>query len=300
MKLLVTGATGFIGRRVVQDATSRGHEVVALVRRNSVKRAPDGCVVVEGDLGDSVALGRALKEVDVVIHCAASLVGGTGEQQTVTIDGTKNLIAAMRPLACRRVVSVGTFANYDLASVPVGGVLDAECPLIEDFGRRHPYLAAKAEQEKLLASLRDEGFTVHLMRPGLVHGEGRRWFHHIGARLGPLWLVFSPNGQLPLVSVENCAAALVDVAERAESSAYALNVLDPELPTRRAYARRISAEASSRAIHIGIPWWMVSLPARLLSPFAKLLPLPDIARLDTLSERCKPIRYRKNSDTESE
>lgn len=98
MRLAVTGATGFIGSEVVNQALAAGHRVRALSRRaGAVLPRPD-LEVVEGDGTDPAALARVLFEADAVISC----VGGTGDLAALMAA----LLDAMRAARVRRLVAI--------------------------------------------------------------------------------------------------------------------------------------------------------------------------------------------------
>jgi uncharacterized protein YbjT (DUF2867 family) len=79
VKVAITGATGFTGRRVVRELLRRGHEVVALVRAPaSRKTLPTEAAVVEGDMGDPAPLGCALSAADAFVHVASLGFGQAG------------------------------------------------------------------------------------------------------------------------------------------------------------------------------------------------------------------------------
>ncbi|MFN8095532.1 MAG: NAD(P)H-binding protein [Vicinamibacteria bacterium] len=117
MKVAVTGATGFTGRRVVTELLARGHEVAALVRAPAARLAPAPRLrVVEGDMADAGALGRLLSGAEAFVH-AASL--GFGHAGAVT-----EAVAATRPRRSVFFSSTALFTHLPAASKAVR--LDAE------------------------------------------------------------------------------------------------------------------------------------------------------------------------------
>ena len=86
MKILVTGATGKIGSRLVRDLTRRGYQVRALVRDrlHAAQLEGDHVEVAEGDLLDADSLAAAVPGTDVVVHCAAFFRGATVEPVSYT------------------------------------------------------------------------------------------------------------------------------------------------------------------------------------------------------------------------
>lgn len=94
MTVLVTGATGLVGTRLMQRLLDAGIETRALIRAG--KAVPAGATVVEGDLLDPSTLPDAVAGIDAVIHLAAVLrTPDPADITRVNVDGTANLIAAV-------------------------------------------------------------------------------------------------------------------------------------------------------------------------------------------------------------
>src|SRR5713226_8719931 len=98
MKILVTGANGFIGRHVVAALLARGHQVVALVRpaaRVDDLGWPPSLEVFRADLRSSGQLESAFDRVDVLVHLAGAVSGEADAQFAANVVGTERLLAAM-------------------------------------------------------------------------------------------------------------------------------------------------------------------------------------------------------------
>ncbi|MDP9395112.1 MAG: NAD-dependent epimerase/dehydratase family protein, partial [Actinomycetota bacterium] len=106
MKVLVTGASGLLGRSVARTLLARGDAVTVLQRRPS--RLP--CPEVLGDVADGSVVRRAAAGQDAVVHLAAKVhvVGGWREFVRANVDGTRNVVAAARELGVARVVHVSS------------------------------------------------------------------------------------------------------------------------------------------------------------------------------------------------
>lgn len=296
MRLLVTGGAGFLGSHVAEAARARGHEVTTLQRRRTSTAAPSAGVI-EHDLRTAAGLADALRGTECVIHCAASLGGDAAAQRTDTVDATANLLSAMREAGIARIVGIGTYATYDYERMPDGGVLDEQSPLVRPGPDRAPYISAKLEQERIIReAAQQNGWAWMLVRPGLVYGPGRTWFHHLGVRLSEhRWLCFAPRSLLPLVHVEDCAEAIVLAAERATASGAVLNLVGDAPPTRREYVAVLANATPSRPGVHEVPWG----PLRDIAGIAGLvnrlaggrLPVPDLLRPASLHARIKPLRY---------
>ncbi len=303
MKVLVTGGNGFIGRHVVAEALRRGHGVRVLIRPSGEAAASsvrsDGVETFQQDLRQPGGLtAAAMDGIDAVVHCAAALDGDLATQLAVTVAGTKHLLAAMREAGVRHIAGLSTFAVYDYMQLPAGSLLDETSPLEEHFDERAPYIRAKREQEDLIreqAVANKWRWTI--LRPGIVYGRGRTWFHHLGMQLGPgRWVCLAGDSLLPLTHVENCANAIVDAVEKDAANGVTLNIVDDDLPGRRRYMDALAQRTAPRPSIAGVSWGLLDRAARMASWTNRALlfgkaPLPDLLRPASLHERCKPLRY---------
>ena len=156
MKVLVSGATGHTGKRIVSELLDAGHSPVALVRESSdTSELPEGCETRLGDLTDLPA--DACSGMDAVIFAAGS-GGGTGPEMTdkVDRDGAKALVDRAKAAGVKRFVMLSA-----------RGVDDPD----PDSDLYHYALAKKAADEHLIAS----GVPYAIIRPGaLTHDDGQR------------------------------------------------------------------------------------------------------------------------------
>ncbi len=281
--MAVTGASGFIGRHVVAEAQGRGHEVVAMA---GPQHGGNGAIGV--DLRTGAGLPAILRGADVVIHCAAALGGDAATQQAITVGGTRTLLSAMADAGVRDIVLIGSFAVYNHSSPAVHGRLDEDTPLEAHLDRRAPYIRAKLEQEALVRGA--PGLSWTIVRPGIVFGPGRTWFHHLGAQLpGGFWLCLAPDSPLPLTHVQNCAEAIVLAAENHDARGCVLNLVDDELPHRGEYVRELAAGQRQRPKTLRVSWASLTTMAKaasLAGPRA-----PDLLNRASLDARCKPLHY---------
>jgi nucleoside-diphosphate-sugar epimerase len=282
MRILVTGASGFLGRAVVESARARGHAVTAMTRSAAGNFGSD-VAVVHADLCRAEGLAERLAGHDCVIHCAASMRNDSAEQQRDTIDATRKLVAAMQAAGVRCIVLASSLAVYDHRRC--ADLLDELAPLESDVAARGPYVAAKLEQERLV---RASGFDARILRPGLVHGPGREWFYHLGGvLLGRVWIALSGSARLPLVAVDSCAEAFVRAAELPSGST-TLNVIDAARTTRRDYMRRIARDVRPAPLVLSLPWGALRFAARCANLLGIQAGMLHPARL---AARCRPLEY---------
>jgi nucleoside-diphosphate-sugar epimerase len=280
MRILVTGAGGFLGRAVVRAALARGHAVTALVR-GAAEGWPAEVRVLRADLARDAGLAALVAGQDVVVHCAASLGTDAEEQQRDTVDATRNLLAALASARVPRLVLASSIAVID--HLRCGERVDESAPLEPDPAVRGPYIGAKLEHERMA---RASGLDVRILRPGLVRGPEREWFYQLGLALGArLWIALAGSARLPLVHVDDCAQAFVLAAE-VERGGFTLHVVDERAPTRADYLRSLSARSTPRKLVLSLPWGVLRVLARCANLVGVRAGMLHPARL---AARCRPL-----------
>ena len=144
MKVLVTGASGFLGGVACAELASRGHEVLALVRRPGSE--PAGTKAVAGDLTDADALAATIgaERPEAILHLAAEIASQRSEAKinAVNVEGTRCLIEAAEASGVRRIVFTSTVVTGEAH----GEVLTEE----SDLPVETPYGRSKQEGERLV------------------------------------------------------------------------------------------------------------------------------------------------------
>lgn len=299
MKVLVTGANGFIGRHVVDSFLKTGHEVRALVRQSVTLdgMAWEGQVeVARADLRSSRDLDRACSGVDAVLHIAARMGGGEPEQFETTVAGTERLLEALRAAGGARVVLASSYAVYDWSAIE--GRLTEDSPVVrENVFRRGPYTVAKVWQERVARRMAtEEGFELTVLRPGFVWGRDHVVLAGMGQRYGGLYVVFGRSTLLPLTYVENCADAFVAATVDGAAVGETFNVVDDEPVTARRYTTEYLRRTGTPGRVVSVPYGSVLAISRLGSAVgARLFPdggdLPDVLVPERLEALFKPLQF---------
>lgn len=179
MKLLVTGADGFIGSHLTEELVKRGYQVKAFVCYNSfntwgwLDTLPEAVMkhveIFQGDIRDPNGVYEAMKEVDAVFHLAALIAIPFSYHSPDTyvdtnIKGTLNVLQAARKLETKRVLVTSTSEVYGTAQyVPI----DEKHP----FQGQSPYSATKIGADRLAESFyRSFGLPVTIVRPFNTYG----------------------------------------------------------------------------------------------------------------------------------
>ncbi|TNF22705.1 MAG: SDR family oxidoreductase [Rhodobacteraceae bacterium] len=289
LTLLITGATGYVGRATVAEARRKGHAVLAVTRSDAavpgVWREDAGIEVLTCDLAEGAGLEAVCARADVVLHLAASLSGDARAHARDTLAATERLLAAMPKGG--KLVHLSSIAVYDMGAVAPGDLITETTPLIDVEGRADTYARAKRAQEVLVQqAARDAGLRLTILRAGAVFGPGRLWNAHLGLPRGGVLLRLGNRGQIPLAHVSTCAQALVAAGERPATGP--INLLDEDLPDRR---RFLKALHPGPRLTLPLGWrWMLPL-AGLTTRLAGPSRVPGLMNPAVLRARFLPVSY---------
>lgn len=226
--VLVTGAGGFIGGRIVEVLHTLGRGPVrAGVRRWSsaarIGRLP--VEIVRADVTEPRQLAGAIDGVRAVVHCAVG-------PRPVIVGGTETLLEAARKAGLDRVVHLSTIDVYGSAT----GELDEESPL--SYSGK-PYGDAKIDAERACRASTEKGLPVTILRPSLVYGPfSESWTMEWARRLqAPPWMLAEEDcgGTCNLVYVDDLVGAILAALERRPPPVGAFNVNGPDRPTWNEY-----------------------------------------------------------------
>jgi UDP-glucose 4-epimerase len=297
VKVLVTGANGFLGRHVVAALLARGHRVRALVRpaaRVDELGWPDSVGLFRADLRSTRELEPAFDGVDVLVHLAASVTGGEDAQFAATVVGTERLLEAMTRTSCRRMVLASSFAVYDWSSIR--GTLDESSPIepVPDLYARDGYSIAKSWQERVTRRFAEKhGWDLTVLRPGFIWGRDHSYIAALGQQVGRIQLVIGPFSRIPLTHVENCADLFALAAEDPRARGQTFNVGDGDGERIWRFLGEYLRGTGERRIRIPIPYhlayWLVRLA--FATVFRRNLKLPGLLIPYRFEARLKPLRY---------
>ena len=178
MKLLVTGATGFIGSYLVENLLSKGFDVFCLVRKSASKEKINalmekGAKICYGDITDKNSLRSIPKDIDVVFHLAALIDRALPKYEPyyqVNVLGTKNLVERLLDSNIKKFIFTSSIAAVGLVKTE-NGLLDenVKCNPITFYGK------SKYEAERLLFRYFTENkFPILIIRPPTIYGPGSK------------------------------------------------------------------------------------------------------------------------------
>jgi nucleoside-diphosphate-sugar epimerase len=253
-RVLVTGANGFIGRRLVDRLLARGERVRMLVRRPPPPPLRDdpGVEVVLGDLGNPEAVERAVRGTEVVYHLGAAMKGWPAEFRAGTVVGTRNVVESALRHGVRKVVHVSSLSVLHMARIQPGDRVTEGTPLEPRAERRGLYTQTKLEAEGIVVeAVRDRGLPAVIVRPGQVFGPGAPLVTPAVARRLGARLVILGRGRvlLPLVYVDDVVDALVAAADSGVRDGSIFTVADAGLTQNEVARRWVAATGEGRVVH---------------------------------------------------
>ncbi|HOB32665.1 MAG TPA: NAD-dependent epimerase/dehydratase family protein [Verrucomicrobiota bacterium] len=249
--VLVTGANGFLGCKVVETLLSHGFSRIrCLVRPTSIVAdlekvigaGRDRVEVLAGNLLSPEFCRRAAQGVSVVYHLAAGIEKSFPGSFLNTVVTTRNLLDAVLDTgALKRFVNISSFAVYSTTKLRRGQLQDENCPVEEAHEERFDaYCYAKVKQDEIVQEYgAKRGLPYVILRPGAVYGPGTR--QAITGRVGigtfGVFLHLGGSNPLPLTYIDNCAEAIVLAGVKAGIDGHTFNIVDDELPTSRRFLK---------------------------------------------------------------
>ncbi|MCX7570592.1 complex I NDUFA9 subunit family protein [Tumebacillus sp. DT12] len=279
MKILLTGATGFVGHGILERLLEAGHEVRCLLRKNSAlpeKWMATGRVeLAHGDILDTATLPKAMAGTDAVIHLVGIIREHRGKGVTferVHVQGTKNMVNVAKSVGVPRFVHMSALgARPDAVSM---------------------YHKTKWEAEEYV---RNSGLNWTVFRPSVIFGPGDEFVNMLAdvLRKTPVFPIFgSGRYSLQPVARENVAAGFVKALELPETIGRAYEVGGPEpIPYRQMLQRIARAIGKKGVVTVPVPVFLVKPVVKMMEGFP-FFPLTT-AQLTMLLEgnTCDPLPY---------
>lgn len=254
--ILVTGATGFIGRHLVKRLLADGQRVRCLLDERRAAHLPWGSdpecqpEIVIGSVLDDESVFRAVSGAYVIIHLeSAQWWGRSRDLERIELDGTRTLVTAARAARVGRLITVSHLGASPAAA--------------------YPLLRYKGLVEE---TIRNSGLAYTILRSGVVFGEEDSFVNHIAMQLRATPLIYLMPGQgevvLHPIYVEDLVSALVGSLESLDSVDNIIEIGGAEYITFEDLIRTVMRVTGAPHTILSMPpylmRWQVALYSRVL------------------------------------
>ena len=274
MKVLVTGATGFVGAHLVRALAQAGHAVRVLYRSGSKLRQLAGLDLeaVQGTLADSAALERACAGCDVLFHVAAKADYWKDDDRAalwqINVEGTRNILSAAKAAGVKRVVFT---SSASAIGIRPGTELADENDAFNLPPERFYYAYTKWKAEEAVAEFVADGMDIVTLNPAVIIGPG-----DLNAISGSFiietaryqWLVPMSSGGLSVIDVRDVARAHLNAIDRGRSGQR--YILTAANLSYRQWFRLIAAACDARPPLFSTPDWLLEPIARGIDALRRL------------------------------
>jgi nucleoside-diphosphate-sugar epimerase len=271
MRILVTGATGFLGSHIAEQLARQGHDVRVLVRRTSDHSFLQGFEAEEalGEVTQPDSLPAVVDGVEAIVHAAGlTKARSAAEFDEVNSEGTANLLAALDPAQpLRRFVLISSLAAHGPSEDGCPRPPDAAPAPVTAYGR------SKLRAEEAVRSWAGEGHAATIIRPPVIYGPRDRqllpFFHLARWRLAPL--LGGGTNAVSCVYVEDAARAAVLAAtagDDAPSATYPVD--DGVVYTWRDLLAAVEQAVGRKALRLPSPPWAFAAAALVSELYGRL------------------------------
>ena len=250
-RILITGAAGFVGTRVIQNLLSYGFENLRCFIKPSSnmdtlqsiinKAVSVNLEIQRGNLLSCDDCRKAVSGISLILHMAAGVEKTYPGCFLNAVVTTRNLLdAAIEQPSLKRFVNISSIAVYSNAKIKRGGLLDESCEVDSNIlERSEPYAYGKVKQDALVLDYATKySLPYVIVRPSVVFGPGKaKITDRIGSDTFGVFLHLGLNNTIPLTYVDNCAEAIVLAGLKKGIDGEVFNILDDDLPRSGAFLK---------------------------------------------------------------
>lgn len=284
-RVLVTGATGFVGRYVVRELIARGYSPACLARDPEKVRSLLGAdlasraVAVRGDLFDAGALARAAEGCSAVIHLVGIILQRRLTGQTfrrIHVEGTRRVVAAAVRAGIRRYVHMSALGSRPDAPAEYHRTKWQAEQIVRQSGKPSPHALSTTVEARP-----GGGLDWTIFRPSLIHGPDGEFMQMMKffctSRLRQPFMPYFGSGQARVqpIDVRDVAACFVKVLVLPETIGRAYNLVGPERFTwKELYDVCALTLTGRKRLKLSVPVGAARLAARTIVPLLPSLLVP--------------------------
>lgn len=292
-KILIVGASGFIGKRLLVALQNKGLKIRALVRNPSSlvgTKIEDNCEIMVGDFRNQEITQKALQGVEVVFQLAVAHGNSLEGYIKADVEPTKKFIEQCKTEGIKRFIYTGTIDSLYLG--PGAGAIKESDGVDKKIKRRNNYAHSKSLSEAYLNKLyKEEQFPVVIIRPAIVLGSGGP-INHVGVAnwsgLGRCSYWGKGDHPLPLVLVDDIVNGLIAAMETEGIEGSTYNLSAESCISAREYVAEVEEVLGSK-IHAAPSSFWGHYVGDMMKWFVKVLARhPDARRIPSIRDwRCR-------------
>lgn len=296
MNLLLTGASGFLGRHVTAELSLAGC-LPHVISRRPLSQPNLYSVILHDFMGRDDLAGKLRHPIDAVVHIAYAMGSSRQEQMDFAVKSTQALLNFALGHGVKKFVLVSSLSVFDLAALPAYALVGAHTPRLVLDESLPAYAAAKLMQELLVEQAVATGdINAVILRPGLIYDDRVMSNAYAGLIRNRIQLGLSHYGQIPLVEAKRAAQVIVEsVSSIAQPGLDIRYVLDPHPWSMQQYRQALIDRGQLRPYGLSLPWWLIDRLCANAEKVARLTGqekhLPELFNPVSRSARLKPLLY---------
>ncbi len=292
MRVLITGATGYVGHHLISELKKTEYEVYALIRsnKNSEKLIGNNVTPLIGDIKVKESLNKIDKHFDIIIHLAFSLFPGADPDTNIT--GFDNVVSFAKENPLRKFIYISSQLVY--GDTPKDKMIheDFSCHTTMSFGKHQ----LRAEKKLIHMSVL-EGFPVVILRPSEIYGGEGGFFKEVqlnGYINGKVPIIGKGNNAISFTFVGDLVQAIIHSIDKQGIEGLIFNINTPGVLTTNELIGLIKSKTKTKPI-FRVPkfmGWIVASFAVLISKINSGVPFIDfdVVRVATMQSGERSIR----------
>ncbi len=292
MKVLITGATGYVGRHLISELSKSEHQIYALVRnnkKNDILIAHNVQPLI-GDIENKESLKKIEHDFDIIIHLAFSLFPGANA--ITNIEGFDNIVSFAKQHPKKKFIYVSSQLVY--GNTPKDQIIheDFPCTTTMSFGKHQ----LRAEN-KLIKMSRQDGFPAVILRPSEIYGGNGGFFKEVqldGYINGKIPIIGSGNNAISFTYIGDLVQVIVNSISLHYIEGHIFNINTPGVITQNELITLIKSKTKTKPIFKvpKIMGWIVATFAVLISKISSQVPFMDfdVVRVATMESGERSIK----------
>ncbi|MBL7095037.1 NAD-dependent epimerase/dehydratase family protein [candidate division KSB1 bacterium] len=256
-KVLVTGASGFLGKHLINELLKNKFSIITIARKSSdVSYLKEKDVeIIWGDVQDEEILEQAVKECDYVIHAAATFGGSKDHFHKVNVLSTEKLLNLSEKYKIKRFVYISSISVYQHSEAKEDMIITEDTPYeTDEFHSLYSW--SKMEAEKAVKKyIKETKLPCTIVRPGCIYGPYGDLFPAdtgMGFGVSRIIMIGNTNNSTPLSYVENVAYDSVKLMKLKPAAGEAFTLIEGQAISRKEYFNKLKTEVSGNISRIWV------------------------------------------------